>query len=381
MLTDVIIVALTVAIAFWGYSQGVSVGVLVAVGFGVGALLGSRIGPQILDGGLRDPLAPALALPGALLFGGALAAALERFGFELRRRLRRRYTADAIGGTVLAGFLAIALVWLAGAVGTRVDGLEETVKGSEILTQLNSVLPPPGPLVSANRSYSLPTLDGPRARVLPVVDNVKRDPQVQAVAKSVVKIVISGCGRKGSGSGWIADDGIVVTNAHVVHHFENFGVQVEGGGVAREATPILIDFKNDISILRVPGVKALPHLPIAGTPRVNSSAAVLGFPYGKRYKVRAARMGPTVPLPGRLQPDRPRGRRLITLVRANLGVAPGSSGGPIVDPAGMVVAMIFAKSVVDSHIQYAVPARLIQRDLRRARQSSEAVDTGGCDTG
>jgi len=52
-----------------------------------------------------------------------------------------------------------------------------------------------------------------------------------------------------------------------------------------------------------------------------------------------------------------------------------------VDPAGKVVAMIFAKSVVDSHIQYAVPARLIQRDLRRARQSSEAVDTGGCDTG
>lgn len=379
VLTDVIIVALTVALAVWGYSQGMSVGVMVAVGLAVGALLGSRIGPQILDGGLRDPLAPALSLPGALLLGGALGALSERFGFELRRRyLRKRYRLDAVGGALLAGFLGVMLVWVAGAVGARLDGLKKTVRGSEILAQLNSVLPPPGPLVSANRSYSLPVVDGPRARLRPASNELKHDPEVEAAARSVVKIRISGCGHRASGSGWVAADGIVVSNAHVVHGFKSFGVQVEGAGVPLDGTPILMDLKNDVSVLSVPGVKGASGLRIAGTPKVSSAAVVLGFPYGRHYKARPARIGPTLSLPSRIWSPRDYGKRLVTLLRADLGVGPGSSGGPLVDHAGRVVAMIFARAPVNAHIHYAIPSSSIKRDLGRALASRKAVDTGEC---
>ena len=97
MLIDAIIVLLAVAMAVWGYSRGVRTEVLIAVGVAIGALLGSRVGPQVLKDGLQDPLAPLLALPGALLLGAVLAAGMERAGSQLRRALRGRYTLDALG--------------------------------------------------------------------------------------------------------------------------------------------------------------------------------------------------------------------------------------------------------------------------------------------
>lgn len=380
VLTDLIIVALTVAIAVWGYSQGVSAGILVAVAFGIGALLGSRIAPQVLDGGLRDPLAPAIALPGALLLGGVFAALSERSAFELRRRfLRRRYTLDSVGGALLAGCLGVAVVWVIAAAAARVDGLRDTVRDSEIIARLNSVLPPPGPLVSANRSYSLPVVDGPRARLPPADTELKQDRQVEAAARSVVKITIHGCGHGGSGSGWVAGDGVVVSNAHVVHYSESLEVQIEGGGERLEATPVLMDLRNDVSVLRVPGIKGVPRLRMAGIANLNSTAAVLGYPYGKRYKARAARVGPTLSLSSAIWSPRDYGKRLVTLLRADLGVGAGSSGGPIVDPEGRVVAMTFARTPVDEHLLYAVPSVTIKRDLQRAHGSRQAVDTGDCE--
>ena len=45
---DWAIVAFTLALALWGYRQGLIVGALTLVGFGVGAFAGSRIGPLVL---------------------------------------------------------------------------------------------------------------------------------------------------------------------------------------------------------------------------------------------------------------------------------------------------------------------------------------------
>jgi hypothetical protein len=80
VIVDLIIVGLMVAVAVWGYSQGVSVGVLIFLGFGGGAVIGFRVAPLVLDGGLRDPFAPVIAVPAALLFGGVLALPWSGWG-------------------------------------------------------------------------------------------------------------------------------------------------------------------------------------------------------------------------------------------------------------------------------------------------------------
>jgi len=52
---DWAIVAFTLALALWGYRQGLIVGALTLGGFGVGAFLGSRLGPFLLSQGADSP--------------------------------------------------------------------------------------------------------------------------------------------------------------------------------------------------------------------------------------------------------------------------------------------------------------------------------------
>ena len=377
MLTDAVIVLLTVGMAAWGYFRGLRTEMLIGVGFAIGALLGSRVGPQLLDDGLHDPLAPLLALPGALLLGAAIAAGMERAGSKLRLLLRRRYTLDAVGGALLAAFVGVVLVWVVAAAAARIDGLEGTVRGSDIIGGLNSALPPPGPVLVSSKSYSAPERRRPGARRPPADSMVKQDPQVKAAADSVVKVEVTGCERRGSGSGWIAGDGIVMTNAHVVDGSRDLDVRLEGMGPAYDAQPIYYDRSEDIAILRVREVSGEPALALNPTPRSGAWVAVLGFPFGRRYKARTAKLGRVIPLP----PGTSVGHagRPARSLRAGLGLGPGVSGGPVVDTRGRVVAMVFAVYRRDQlRNQLGVPSPAMRTALTRARSSRGAVKTGEC---
>jgi len=375
VLIDLIIVGVLVVAAVLGFRQGLRTGALVLIGFGAGALLGSRVAPLVLQGGLRDPFAPVLALPAALLFGAVLAAVLERFGFQLKRRLRKIGWLDALGGALLAACVGAVMVWILAAVGARVDSLKASIRDSSIIAGLNAVVPPPGPLLIADRPYDpFPVIAGPGSGERPATAKIKTDPQVKAAARSVVKVTVASCERgRGSGSGWIADDGIVVTNAHVVEDTRTIGVKLGGKGRTYNAKPIWYDDDEDVAILRVPGVRGRPALPIDGRPKRGTTAALLGFPRGGPYKVRPAKLGRRVRLPTIRVEGRVFRRRTVATMRAF--ARPGNSGGPVVDGKGRVVAMVFAARPggLDA---YGVPTPVVQKALKRA---GGPADTGRCD--
>src|SRR5918996_2101816 len=87
---DWIIVGFTLAMAFWGYAQGLIVGAMSLVGFAAGAVLGARVGPLLLEEGAKSPYAPLVSLICAAVIGGIFASGLEVLGFQLRRRLGKR---------------------------------------------------------------------------------------------------------------------------------------------------------------------------------------------------------------------------------------------------------------------------------------------------
>ena len=67
-----------------------------------------------------------------------------------------------------------------------------------------------------------------------------------------MKVLGTACGLGVEGSGWVAGDGVVVTNAHVVAGEDDTTVQVAGSGArARTRSAIWFDARNDIAILRV----------------------------------------------------------------------------------------------------------------------------------
>src|SRR5215212_3082936 len=205
---DWIIVAFTVLMAFWGFSQGLIAGALSLVGFAAGAFLGSRLGPLVLADGSHSPYAPLVALIGALMLGAVFASVLEALGFQLRRRLGEGFgVVDGVGGSVLVGCLGRFLVWIAGAVALQTPGarqLREPIQRSEILRQLNSVLPPSGPILQALARFDpFPSIRGPAANVPPPNAAIARDPEVRAAGRSVVKVLGTACGLGVQGSGWV----------------------------------------------------------------------------------------------------------------------------------------------------------------------------------
>ena len=154
------------------------------------------------------------------------------------------------------------------------------------------------------------------------------------------------CGLGVQGSGWIAGDGVVVTNAHVVSGQDDTTVQLRGEGSSEDAEAIWFDPTNDLALLRVPGLEGEPALPLRVDAPRGTGAAILGFPENGSYDVRPARLGQTETVFTQDAYGRGPVRRSITALRGL--VRSGNSGGPVVDAAGRVLTTIFAASVSDN---------------------------------
>ena len=376
---DWMILAFTALMAIWGYAQGLIVGALSLTGFAGGALLGSRLGPLALEDGSHSPYAPLLALIGALVFGGILAAGLELLGFRLRHRLGNTLgVVDGVGGAVLVGCLALGLAWIGGAVALHTPGageLREPIQRSTILRELNERLPPSGPILQAlARLDPFPRIKGPDPNVRAPSAAIARDRDVDRAGRSVVRVLGTACGLGVQGSGWVARDGVVVTNAHVVAGQDDTTVQVRGEGPRLDAEAIWFDPRNDLAILRAGGVSGVPVLRLNERAGQGASAAILGFPENGPYDVRPARVGQTTTVISQDAYGRGPVRRSITSLRGL--VRSGNSGGPAVDAAGRVVATIFAASVSDGgQSGFGVPDSIVREALGRA---TGPVDTGPC---
>ena len=376
---DWIIIAFTGLMAVWGYAQGLIVGALSLAGFAGGAFLGSRLGPLVLEEGSQSPYAPLFALVGALILGGALASGLELVGFHLRHRIGERFgMLDGLGGAVLVACLGLGLVWIGGAVALQTPGareLREPIQRSAILSELNERLPPSGPILQALARFDpFPDIDGPRPNVRPPDSRIARDRDVRRAGRSVVRVLGTACGLGVQGSGWVAGDGVVVTNAHVVAGQDDTTVQVQGEGERVDTEAIWFDSRNDLAVLRAPGLSGVPPLRLNEGAGSGTSAAILGFPEDGPYDVRPGRLGQTTTVVTQDAYGRGPVRRSIISLRGL--VRSGNSGGPMVDAQGRVVTTIFAASVSDNgRTGFGVPGSIVREALSRA---GEPVDTGPC---
>jgi S1-C subfamily serine protease len=376
---DWIIVALTLTTAAAGYFQGFVVGAATLAGFAVGLFLGARLGQVVVSAGSQSPYAPLFGLAGALIGGMLFGSALEALGYGLRRRITGPSLGivDGLAGAALSTCVALGLVWLAGSVilqAPQAHGLRDNIQRSSILRALNGVLPPSGPILNALARFDpFPRIDGPPVDLPAPRAAIARDPDVRVSARGVVKIQGTACGLGVEGSGWVARDGIVVTNAHVVAGQNDTTLQLGGTGPNLAAHAVVFDPHDDIAILRVDGLSARV-LPIADDPRSGVSGATLGFPENGPFDVRAGRLGATRAVITQDAYGRGPVQRSIVTLRGT--VRPGNSGGPMVDARGRVVATVFAATRSGTPGGYGVPNSVVTRDLDRVTASS--VSTGQC---
>ena len=137
--------------------------------------------------------------------------------------------------------------------------------------------------------------------------------------------------------GFVAGDGLVVTVAHVV------GSSITADG--RAARVIQVDRRNDLALLRVPGVRG-------EAPRFGAGEAttVLGRPAPVVRHIRASVDGGP--------------RRAALELRAE--VVAGDSGAPVVGADGRVAGVVFARSRTRAGVAYAVDGSAVAALLRSA---------------
>ena len=379
---DWLIVAFAALLAAYGYIQGFIVGVLSLAGFAIGAFLGTRLAPLVLPGGSRSAYAPLFGLLGALIAGGVLASGFEGLGVHARAALRLPglRTVDGLLGAALTACVGLGIAWIIGAVALQSAGsrpLRQDIQRSAILTELNELLPPSGPILHALARFDpLPSVRGPAADVPAPTGGILDAPGVHAAARSVVRVVGTACGLGIEGSGWVAGKDLVVTNAHVVAGENDTVVQAAGVAPGLPARVLDFDPRDDIAVLGVPGLDEAPLRlspdAVPGTP-----AAILGYPLDGPFDAEPGRIGQT----RQVSTDDAYGNgpvlRTITSLRGR--VRPGNSGGPMIDARGQVVATVFAAIVGASGGAggFAVPNKLVRERLATAARG-QTVGTGPC---
>jgi len=382
---DWIIIAFAAILATFGFRRGFIVGVLSFSGFAIGAFLGTRFGPLLLPRGSSSPYAPAFGLIGALLAGAILASGLEGLGFRLRRVLivPGMGLLDGLLGAVLGAALGLGIVWITAAVAAQTPGhdqLRADIQHSAILRELNVLLPPSGPILNAlARLDPLPSIAGPLPDVAPPQPKIARTPGVRAASRSVVRVLGTACGLAIEGSGWVAEPGVVVTNAHVVAGEQDTTVEVGGHSPSLPARPIAFDPTDDIAVLRVPDL-GVPALSLVPSPASGRPGAILGYPENGPFDVQPGRIGRTQTVLTQDAYGHGPVSRLLTPLRGL--VRPGNSGGPLVDGDGHVLTTVFAGTVGGGpHGGYGVANETIATVLADANARTSAggqVSTGSC---
>jgi serine protease Do len=174
-------------------------------------------------------------------------------------------------------------------------------------------------------------------------------------------------GRRGAGAGVLVGEGLVLTSNHVVARGRSFKVTLEGGA-SYEARVLSRDPETDLALLSIP---ASGH-PSAVFSKRESRPGELVFAFGHPWGQRAVLTGGV--LSAVTAAHTPHGD--IPILRTDARLAPGNSGGPLLNAAGEVIglnAMIFGG---DQGI--AIATSVIRKFLGMARISvpSNAVPEG-----
>jgi S1-C subfamily serine protease len=376
---DVFIALFIVVTVLRGARTGFLAGVFSLVGVVVGASVGSRIAPSLMpeDG---NPLYGAGITLGSILAFAVLGEVVARtMGGSIRDRLSSptSETLDGFGGAALGFALSLVLVWAVGVFALQSEplaGLHPAVQDSRILKSLNERMPS-GFLTQAVADLEpLPQIKGPEPEVAAPEGSIVEDPDVRAASASTLRITGIACGYGVEGSGWVAGQNLVVTNAHVVAGETATRVQVGGTGRLLPAQVVVFDEKNDIAVLRVDGLDLTPLRLTA--PRPGDPAAVIGYPENGPLDVEPARTGTTQRVISSDAYDRGPVERVVTSFRVY--VRPGNSGGPAVNANGRVVSTIFASRTDSNNAGYGVPSWIVRDYLQAAAGRSAPVSTGEC---
>jgi S1-C subfamily serine protease len=390
-LVDLVVVVIAVLAAIQGLRLGAIVQVLSFGAFIVGLYVGARLASVAVRGVHAQSSRTAIALVTMVGVATLCGVAGRLVGHRAFRRVHRDRgilgRLDAGLGLVVAVIASLLAAWLLAntLVNTSSLSLNAAIDRSRIIHSLDSVLPAPPSVFSQVQSFlsseGFPPVFAQLAPASAGPVTLPGNAQLlQAVARagaSTVKIVGQGCGQIQEGSGFVVSPGVVVTNAHVVAGIPHPMVEDDVGAHATRV--VWFDPSYDLAVLRVAGLTERPlTLGPNDVPR-GTQAAVLGYPGGGAFQAVVAGVMAEFEAQGRDIYGQGLTVRQVYEIQAI--VRPGNSGGPLVQPDGEVIGVVFSRSTTNGDIGYALTSSGVLHRVNQASSVSAAVGTGPCTPG
>ena len=192
-----------------------------------------------------------------------------------------------------------------------------------------------------------------RALVDVTVPPLARDSAERRARRLTVRVRNIGCEGLATGSGWALSRTLLVTNRHVLAGADSLELNTWDGHDLHVATAS-VGRLGDLGLVRVAG-----NLPQVGTVGVavasGDRVTAVGYPLGGELRltagvvvdlVRGSRFG----IPG-------------NVIRLTAPVRPGNSGGPLLDRAGRIVGVVFAKEIATG-LTLAIPVSTLTSLVR-----------------
>lgn len=390
LIVDVLVIGVVLLAVASGWRQGAFASVLSAVGIVAGFIIGIAIAPLVMGWTDAVALRFLLALGVVALFAGIGNLIGASLGGQLRDNMRWRssQTADSLIGAVFQLLAALVVVWL--IAGPLATGLGNPVAGgirhSTVLRGVDAVMPDaishlPARISAMLTESGLPPLVSPfqqdaQATVEAPNYTVNNPELIEALRPSVIHVMgdAEECRRRLMGSGFVAEEDYVLTNAHVVAGTDAVVLDTSRGLI--DASVVFFDPDADIAVLHAPDL-GLPPLQWADSPaNIGDDAVVMGYPESGPFEAAPARVsgrimiaGPDIYASGRVE-------REAYTVRGS--IREGNSGGPLINTDGAVLGMVFGASVDNTDTGYAITAKEIKERVGDLTALTQPVGTERC---
>jgi S1-C subfamily serine protease len=386
---DIFIILFLISALVRGVEQGAVRQIVSTISLLIGLFTGILIQSRLLQLADSANAKALLAFTVIVACVGVCAAVGTYIGARFKKRLQEHHiraidTLDRSLGSLLAGATLLIVVWLGAAIFTNapLPAVQKEIKSSVVIAQLNKTMPA-APSVVTRISHlidpnTFPTVFTdlePRidtTRPLPSIGEL--DTAVQLARASTVKVQGQGCSNGSSGSGFVVDANLVITNAHVVAGVAKPFIIDSNGRHAAEV--MLFNPELDIAVLRTDNLAGKPLILTADITPNSTSGAILGYPGGGDFNAGPALVVESFRAIGQDIYNHGKTTRQVYSVKGT--VRPGNSGGPLVDKTGAVIGVIFAESTTYDNVGYALTADSVLAELNTAKNRNTPATTGGC---
>jgi serine protease Do len=180
-------------------------------------------------------------------------------------------------------------------------------------------------------------------------------------------LVVVHNGRHGAGAGMIwHQDGSIVTNFHVARK-RTLRISTLDGS-EHPAELIAREKKHDLALLKIETDEELVPAKLADSRqlRVGQFALAVGHPWGQIGSVTAGIITSLGSIPLRWR------RGMLDVIRTDAGLAPGSSGGPLLDARGQVIGI--NTMIMGGDLGVAIPIHVVGEFVVRKLGKESAQD-------